>query len=519
MLPPALQLQDVLSLLKSLDSNSAAGADGIHPCLLKSCASQLAYPLYRIFLLSLSEGALPVEWTHSCVVPIFKKGSRFCPLNYRPVSITSVPCKVLERHLVKQLTIFLESNAIISDHQFGFRSGRSTMDQLLLVYNDISAWVDEGCIVDLILFDFAKAFDLVSHAILLDKLNLIGIDRSLISWIEVFLTRRTMSVSIKGEVSKALKVESGVPQGSVLGPVLFLVFVNHIAANLSCRYKIFADDLKIYMKVNHDNETRHSLDINKTQKDIDTLFTTARSWGLKINQSKCAVMRFQRKSHHFQSPSYAIDGSPISFVSAQTDLGVMVDSDLKFHQHISKTAKKAAALALNVLKSTACRSPEFMMPIFITHIRPIMEYCSCVWNSGYVGDIRVLESVQRLWTKHVTGLRDMSYGLRLKTLNHFSVRGRLLRADLIYYWKIFHGKCAVTPADMFKMAKCTGTRGHRYKIELPRTQTDVRKRCFSVRHIIIWNKLPDEVVSTCDLSVFKAKLADCLGDDLYKFHQ
>ena len=392
------------------------------------------------------------------------------------------------------------------------------MDQLVLVYNDISLWIDEGSMVNLVLFDFSKAFDLVSHPILLNKLHLLGFDSSLISWIEIFLTRRTMSVSIKGSVSASHTVGSGVPQGSVLGPILFLVFVNHIAANLSCKYKIFADDLKIYMKMNHSSHDEYKASINSSQKDIDTLLSTSCSWGLKINQEKCAVMRFKRKSHQFPPPRYLIDHSPIPFVVSHSDLGVLVDSELKFHGHISKTAKKAAALSQNVLKSTVCRSPEFLMPIFSSHIRPLIEYCSCVWNSGYVGDVRMLEAVQRHWTKQIVGMRTMEYGERLKTLNQYSVQGRLLRADLIFYWKIFHGKCAVTPTDLFTLSENGVTRGHRFKVELPRTQTDIRKRSLSVRCITAWNNLPEEVVLVSDLSTFKSKLAGCLGEALYSYH-
>ena len=219
------------------------------------------------------------------------------------------------------------------------------------------------------------------------------------------------------------------------------------------------------------------------------------------------------------APQYLIDSSPIPFVTSHMDLGVLVDSALKFNEHISKTANKSAALAHNVLKSTACRSPEFMMPIYSSHIRPIMEYCSCLWHTGYVGDTQILESVQRLWTKQVIGLKDMDYGARLRALKQYSVRGRLLRADMIYYWKVFHGKCALAPGDLFKQAEYQGTRGHRYKIELPRTRTDVRKRSFAVRGIATWNQLPDNVVATRDLSSFKKRLAECLGDALYRFHQ
>ena len=362
--------------------------------LLKSCAKSLAYPLWIIYRLSLLECRLPVLWKTSVVAPIFKKGSRYNPLNYRPISLTSVPCKCLERVVAKHLTAYLEENNILSDHQFGFRAGRSTMYQLLLVYHDISTWLDEGNVVDLILFDFSKAFDVVSHAILLDKLSRLGVEANLISWIKDFLVGRTMSVSVKGERSNPRPVASGVPQGSVLGPNLFLIFVNHIASNLTCQYKIFADDLKIYMKIRHDSAVDHLHDSQLCQADISLLQRTASSWGLKLNQEKCAVIRFQRKSHTLPTPRYFIDQTPIKVVHSHPDLGVLIDSDLKFHQHIINTAQKAGGLAQNTLKATVCRSPDFMMSVFCSHIRPIIEYCSCVWHTGYIGDLRVLEAVQ-----------------------------------------------------------------------------------------------------------------------------
>ena len=217
--------------------------------LLKSCASQLAYPLFKIFCLSLEESKLPEAWKVSQVTPIFKKGSRYVPLNYRPVCLNSVPCEGLEHIIAARLNEYLEENSILTEHQFGFRAGRSTLDQLILVYDCISTWYDEGSAVDLLLFDFSKAFDVVSHSVLLTKLKLLGIDSNLIAWIEAFLTGRTMSVAIRDAHSRPRQVLSGVPQGSVLGPILFLLFVNHIAANLSCQFKIFADDLKMYMNV------------------------------------------------------------------------------------------------------------------------------------------------------------------------------------------------------------------------------------------------------------------------------
>lgn len=512
-----VSLQKVIDILTSLDANSAAGADDMHPALLKSCALELAVPLHRIFCMSLRECRLPKQWKTSIVVPIFKKGSRYEPLNYRPVSLTSVPGKCLERVIVQQLNEYLENHSILSDHQFGFRTGRSTMDQLLLVYNDISKWLDEGSVVDLILFDFSKAFDVVSHPILLVKLHHLGIDGRLLSWIEHFLTNRTMSVSVKGRLSTSRQVASGVPQGSVLGPILFLIFVNHIASTLRCCYKIFADDLKVYMKIQHDNAPHYTSDTQACQGDITALEHVARSWSLKLNEGKCAVIRFKRRSHVLPLPHYLISQSPIRVVNSHADLGLIVDNELKFHEHIATTTQKAAGLTQNLAKSTVCRSPDFMMSLFNSHVRPIIDYASCVWNTGYVCDLRRLESVQRRWTKRVTGLGTLDYRSRLQALRQYSVTGRLLRSDIIQYWKIFHEKCSVKPNDVFTMAPQSATRGHRFKLSHVRTQTDVRKRAFSIRRVEIWNSLPDYVVAEPDLKRFKGLLADVLGEALYDY--
>ena len=515
--PIRIHPQDVLDVLQALDANSAGGPDDLHPALLKACSNSLAYPLYKIFRLSLSECCLPLTWKTSTVVPIFKKGSRYNPLNYRPISLTSVPCKCLERIIVNHLNTYLDDQDILSEHQFGFRAGRSTMDQLLLVYDEITKWVDDGSIVDLILFDFSKAFDVVSHPILLAKLSCLGVEARLLSWIEDFLVNRTMRVSVKGTVSSSRLVRSGVPQGSVLGPILFLVFINHIASGLTCQYKIFADDLKIYMRINHTTADTYTHDVRRCQTDIDTLQTTASSWGLKLNQDKSVVIRFQRKSSTAPPPRYLIGQAEIPLVQSHPDLGVRIDASLKFHQHIASTVHKAGGLAHSLLKATVCRSPDCMMSLFCSHVRPIIEYCSCVWFTGYVADIRVLESVQRRWTKRVTGMSDIDYRTRLQLLNQYSVQGRLLRGDLIQCWKLFHGKCSIAPTDLFSLAPQTGTRGHRFKVSHIRAATDTRKRAFAVRCVGPWNALPDAVVSEESLGAFKKKLANALGETLFDY--
>jgi hypothetical protein len=487
-----ITLDEVLAVLSALDANSSMGPDGLHPCLLKSCATSLAYPLWSIFNQSLNQGCLPVLWKQSLVVPIFKSKSRFDPGNYRPVSLTSVCCKSMERIIVSHLINYLEGNNLLSEHQFGFRKNRSTEDQLLLTYNDISGWVDEGLVVDLILLDFSKAFDLVAHSVLLDKLSSLGISNVLVQWIREFLVGRVMQVSCGGVVGSLRDVTSGVPQGSVLGPVLFLIYINSVANDLSCSFKVFADDFKLYMQYSRKDSGLLLDSIAALQADLDRVQAVSFSWNLVLNPGKCVAMRFSRGNLDMQdlgdATTYYLDGVPLPFVDSHKDLGVLVDTKLRFHQHILSIVGKASGLANNLLRSTVNRSPQFMMALFKSHIRPILDYCCCVWNSEYVGNLRMLEAVQRRWTKRVEGLSELSYAERLDSLNLFSICGRLLRADLIKHWKAFHseGSQDVGLSQMFVVAPQGRTRGHPFKLSVPRCSTDIRKRFFSCRHVMLW---------------------------------
>ena len=513
-----ISIDDVHAALTDLDGNSAMGQDNIHPLLLKNCARELAYPLHVIYNLSLQEGYVPSFWKSSLVVPIFKKGHRYEPLNYRPISLTSVCCKTMERIVCSHLRSYLECNSLLTPHQFGFRTGRSTMDQLLLVYDAVSKNTDRGGVTDVILFDFSKAFDVVCHDIMLAKLNAIGIQGHLLQWIASFLRDRKMRVCIKSHISEPRSVLSGVPQGSVLGPLLFLIYINSVAAQLTSQYKIFADDLKIYACIQHllsaSDPPSSTLNV---QTDIDILRATASSWGLHMNTKKCAVIRFSMARRDIAPATYFLSGQLIPSVDSHEDLGVVVNSDLKFHGHVRSVAHRAGGLAQNFLKSTVCRSPDFMLFLLTTHIRPIIEYCSCVWQTGYLEDLRLLEKVQRRWTKQIDGLFSLSYSERLKSLKLYSVQGRLLRADLIQCWKVFNGKSCVSPDELFDLPPQTRTRGHCYKIFPSCSRTDVRKRSFSIRCIAVWNSLPAETVCAPNLSCFKGRLASCISDRLYDY--
>ena len=326
-----------------------------------------------------------------------------------------------------------------------------------------------------------------------------------------------MQVAVKSQLSSPRSVESGVPQGSVLGPLLFLIYMNHVGSKLASKYKIFADDFKLYAHVNSSQSCQYPATDQYIQDDISMLHHASEPWGLKLNRDKCAVLRFTRNYREQVSPLYLLGGSPLPICKSHCDLGVLVDNKLKFHEHVACVAHKAFGLCQSFLKSTVCRTPEFMLFLFVTHVRPLIEYASCVWNTGYKDDIRKLECVQRMWTRHVNDLQGLSYGERLRKLVLYSIQGRLLRADLIQYWKIFHGHSTIKPDEMLTQPLRGDTRGHRFKIHVPRVTMDVRKRSFSYRCVTVWNRLPDSVVNSTDLKTFKAALSHAMHDNLYSF--
>ena len=196
---------------------------------------------------------------------------------------------------------------------------------------------------------------------------------------------------------------------------------------------------------------------------------------------------------------------------------MMIDSDLRFHNHATITSTKALGVSNNILRGTICRTPEFMKTVFISHIRPIMDFCSSVWNLDYIMDVRSLESVQRRWTKKIDGFSQLSYYERLQRLSLFSVWGRFLRADLILAWKITHD--FIPPlSDILVPSTNTRTRGHPYKLAVRRTETEARRRFFANRVVTTWNNLPTEVVTSPSLPIFKSRLHDALGDLLYFYY-
>ncbi|XP_048575386.1 uncharacterized protein LOC5499458 [Nematostella vectensis] len=245
----------VEKLLKTLNSKKASGPDKIPTTLLKETASEIADVVTFLFNQSYSSGQLPEDWTKAQVVPIFKKGVKHDPCNYRPVSLTTVLCKLMEHVIYKNIMEHLENNNILFANQHGFRKNHSCETQLLLTVEDLARNTDNGGQIDMLILDFSKAFDKVAHGRLISKLLYYGIQGRTLAWIKSWLTNRTQRVVVDGVSSKPVDVTSGVPQGTVLGPLMFLLFINDMQENLECTLRLFADDALLYYQITHDDDT------------------------------------------------------------------------------------------------------------------------------------------------------------------------------------------------------------------------------------------------------------------------
>ena len=331
--------------LKAIKVTSSPGPDGVPSRVLFEAADAICAPLTSLFQKSLSSGCLPEDWKLGTVVPIHRKGCKSVPANYRPISLTSVVCKVLEAIIRNQLMDFLVETGQISRHQHGFRPRRSCSTQLLEVIEEWSRSLEESKPIDAIYLDFRKAFDAVPHRRLLSKLAAYSIAGNLLTWIGAFLTGRRQQVSVRGCLSQWSPVTSGVPQGSVLGPLLFILYINDVPEVVSSSIKIFADDTKVYRSVSHPPQCQD------LQSDIDLIVDWSDQWQLPFNEAKCKCLHIGPRN---QEHVYTIRGNVLQSVSEEKDLGVIVDSTLKFRRQAASAASKATQVLAVIRRSFAC---------------------------------------------------------------------------------------------------------------------------------------------------------------------
>lgn len=487
----------VMEKLNSLNPAKSKGLDGWHPYFLYSLADILATPLTILYNKSLTEGILPPQWLEACITPIHKKGRKNVVANYRPVSITSVLCKMMESIIRDRIVEYMSSSNLFAKEQHGFVPNRDCMSNLLSAMEDWTEAVELGYDIDVIYTDFAKAFDSVPHKRLLAKLESIGIKGIVLKWIRGFLTGRRHRVSVNGELSDWIMVTSGIPQGSVLGPILFVVFINDMPDAIVKLCKLFADDAKIYTSITSPN------DKELLQKDIDALCEWSATWQLPFNIEKCNYMHIGKEK---TSHSYVMNQQILKNVVEEKDLGVTIDRSLKFHTHTSAAVKKANSILGLIRKSFVLLDEDTIPLLFKSMVRPHLEYGNVIWGPHFIGDMKAVERVQKRATKMIPKLCNLPYKTRLETLNLPSLEYRRRRGDMIMYFKIITKRLNIDVSDFFTLSNLQ-TRGHKFKLLKNKPATkQIRCQSFSIRSINDWNALPSHVIEAETVDTFKNRL-------------
>lgn len=428
-----LTLNDIESVIKSLDANKINSPDGIPIIFYKNTLTNIATPLLLLFQLSLKSMQYPDLWKISHITPIHKSGDTTNVENYRPISILSAAAKIFDKIIFKH--IHSRTAHLISSHQHGFSVGKSTVSNLLEYVDFIANNMTGGGQIDVILMDLAKAFDKLIHDILLNKLRQYPLDPCLIVLLRSYLVGRKQYVCLYGEKSDCITPNSSVPQGSVLSPLLFALFINDLAPLINSIIQLFADDVKIYRKIRSHEDSR------TLQKDADTIFDWCMRNGLELNINKCNSMTFTRKSqaltHQFV---YTLNGSTLPKVNSCRDLGVTFDSKLTFEQHYKNLTSRAYKLLGFISRSlNKFRQMSTYMTLYNTYIRSIVEYCSAIWNPHYDIYIHNIERIQKRFTRMIYRKFHYpyeEYNKRLVRLEMNSLENRRLMMDEIILFKI-----------------------------------------------------------------------------------
>ena len=504
--------KDVLDQLQILDTNKAQGPDGISPKLLKKAAKPLAKILQYIFNLSLKSSTFPVAWKKANVIPVYKKGDKTNINNYRPVSLLSIVAKIFERIVFKYVYNHFRDNFVLSVHQSGFLPGCSTETQLLEVYHKFCKAVDQGKEVRVVFLDISKAFDKVWHKGLLYKLQRCGIGGVLLDWFSSYLSDRQQRVVINGENSAWGQIKAGVPQGSVLGPLLFLIYINDITQVVkhSC-IRLFADDTCLFIEVDNRMQTA-----KKVEWDLSSIEKWAKNWLVTFSPQKTKSLTISNKRDAHLNPPLKFMDSYIDEVSDHKYLGLTLSNNLKFDPHIDSVCLKARQ-RLSIIQSLKFKlDRKTLETIYFAFILPVVEYGKIVWGGSCDTHIDKIEKLHVDAMRLVTGATARSNIQRLYAESGWqTIRARIDMAMVIMLFKI---KNHCTPNYLYELLPQDNVESICYdlrnndNIRLPHARREALRRSFFPSAIRLWNKLKPSVRNSPSLCALKMSLRKELPD-------
>ena len=489
-------------LLQNINIHKASGPDNIHGRILKECTTQIAPILTTLFSLSLKTGKIPDDWRYASVCPAFKKGDKNNPINYRPISLTCIICKLLEHVVTSSIMKHLEYNNILYDLQHGFRSSRSCETQLVSFIQDLAKSSDKNIQTDLIIMDFAKAFDKVSHKHLMYKISYYGINCNAFHWIKDFLTDRTQTVILEGETSNKIPVTSGVPQGTVLGPILFLIFINDLAEYIQhSTLRLFADDSIIYKQI------KNKEDAIKLQQDLDAAGKWEQDWLMHFHPDKCTVVSVTQKRKTI-SHTYQLHGHTLEKADSAKYLGITIQNNLKWDKHINTITAKANQSLGFIKRNLKVHSPAIKEHAFKALVRPKLEYCNTIWDPHTQQQKLQIEKIQRRAARYVSNRYHNTSSVTdmMSDLNWAPLEVRRIRYRLIFFYKVIHHLVAIPYSNLLIPVDTRTRHTNPNSFRHIQTSKDCYKYPYFPRSITLWNQLPTTFTTADTVDGFKSMI-------------
>jgi len=497
-LPPPIELieekmvsvtvteQEVYDLIKTLDTSKATGPDDISPKLLYEAGVTIVPSLTKLFNLCLGKAKFPSMWKMANVLPLYKKGDASVFSNYRPVSLLSCVSKLLERIVFKNLYNYIRDNNILTPHQSGFQQGDSTTNQLSYLYHVFCQALDSKKEVRIVFCDISKAFDRVWHEGLLHKLSNIGIGGKLLDFIRDYLSNRQQRVVIQGQSSEAGYIRAGVPQGSVLGPLLFLVYINDLANNVISNVKLFADDTSLYIEVADD--PKQSADI--LNNDLTSLQNWADQWLVSFSAPKTKLMTcsFKKTKH----PDIVFNNLVLPETKTHKHLGLTLNNNLTWSDHINNILKSVSPIVDVLKKLKYSLDRESLEKIYFSFIRSKLEYGCHIWDNCSKTDAKSLETLQLNVARIVTGARKGTSHLLINNELHWpSLESRRKGSKLKNFFKIISNAApgylqSLIPKKFSDVRPESRNPNNFYLIP---ARTETFKNSFIPSTISIWNSL------------------------------
>jgi len=480
--------KDVYDLLKSIDTSKATGPDGLSPKMLYEAGASLVPSLTRLINLSLSKSKVPSQWKQANVIPLFKKGEQNDINNYRPVSLLPCVSKILEKIIFKTVFNYIRDNELLSKHQSGFQPGDSTVHQLSYLYHIFCEALDFKKDVKIVFCDISKAFDRVWHDGLIYKLKKLGIYGNLIEWFKDYLHERTQRVVIRGQTSEPNIIKGGVPQGSVLGPLLFLVYINDLTDIVNSKVKLFADDTSLYIDFD-DAETA----VENLNGDLENISQWAKQWLVNFSPAKTKAMTCTFKET--VTPPVYFNNVAVSEVSSHKHLGLSISSDLSWTVHIKNIVENVSSMSAVLKKLKYDVDRKSLEKNYFTFIRPKLEYASHIWDNCSTKDSEFLESIQLDIMRTVTGARKgTSHALLYEECNWETLSKRREINKMKHFAKLTTGNAPKYLTDLVPekigVSRPCSRQAENYKSI--KTRTETYKQSYIPSSIGLWNKLESQ---------------------------